>query len=218
MSDVELEALLAESPRDSDRARERLQPETLAAVREALEWLDAALEQSSQGGDVAYSALEPVRDILLDLIMGQYDKRRPVPAVERLLADEAAVDRAMEAELASEGAPEPPKPAPAAPAWRLKLDSLAGRPARVPVEQAREVDPLAVLQRLGMRYKLERSGRKAKAPCPFHDDRHPSMEVDVSKGLWYCFPCGKGGDMVELVRRAKHLDFADAVRFLVEEV
>lgn len=22
----------------------------------------------------------------------------------------------------------------------------------------------------------------------------PSMSIDVEKGLWYCFPCGDGGD------------------------
>jgi hypothetical protein len=45
-------------------------------------------------------------------------------------------------------------------------------------------------------------GRETAFRCPLHDDRHPSLLVDLEKGVWHCFPCGVGGDVVELARLA----------------
>ena len=39
-------------------------------------------------------------------------------------------------------------------------------------------------------------------PLPRHDDRHPSFMVNPESNVWYCFPCGVGGNVVELARRA----------------
>src|SRR5271167_4650157 len=36
--------------------------------------------------------------------------------------------------------------------------------------------------------------RETKVRCPFHQDRTPSMSVNMEKGLWKCFAsCGEGG-------------------------
>ena len=32
--------------------------------------------------------------------------------------------------------------------------------------------------------------------CPLHQDHHPSFVVDASKGLFYCYGCGRGGDII----------------------
>ena len=49
---------------------------------------------------------------------------------------------------------------------------------------------------------LEPSGtHKFKALCPLHDERTPSFHVDAELQVWYCFgACGRGGDVIELVR------------------
>ena len=39
-------------------------------------------------------------------------------------------------------------------------------------------------------------GRQVAFPCPFHEDRHPSMKVDPVKKTWWCWPCRKGGGVV----------------------
>lgn len=36
-------------------------------------------------------------------------------------------------------------------------------------------------------------GRRGLVSCPNHSDRHPSMHIDVSNGLYHCFSCGCGG-------------------------
>src|SRR5262245_34369904 len=64
----------------------------------------------------------------------------------------------------------------------------------------------------------ERKGRRLLWTCPFHDDRHPSFQVDTSRGTWRCWTCGIGGDAAELVMRINKYDFPGAVRFLAELV
>jgi hypothetical protein len=43
-----------------------------------------------------------------------------------------------------------------------------------------------------------------KIVCPFHSDVNPSMMIDLQKGMWYCFGCGKSGDARKFVSDAKH--------------
>jgi hypothetical protein len=37
--------------------------------------------------------------------------------------------------------------------------------------------------------------------CPFHDDRHPSMSVNLESGLYHCFTCGASGGPKRLVTK-----------------
>ena len=37
-------------------------------------------------------------------------------------------------------------------------------------------------------------GGSLKGLCPFHDERSPSFHVTPSRGMYYCFGCGAGGD------------------------
>jgi len=34
--------------------------------------------------------------------------------------------------------------------------------------------------------------------CPWHDDRNPSFWLDAARGVWGCYACGAGGDVVNL--------------------
>jgi 5S rRNA maturation endonuclease (ribonuclease M5) len=47
-------------------------------------------------------------------------------------------------------------------------------------------------QRLGAQFRGE--SVKQVVRCPFHQDKKPSLSIDLSKGVWNCFTgCGKGG-------------------------
>ena len=35
--------------------------------------------------------------------------------------------------------------------------------------------------------------RRGLLRCPFHEDRRPSLSVDLDKGVFHCFGCGTGG-------------------------
>ena len=65
---------------------------------------------------------------------------------------------------------------------------------------------------------LIKSGSGFKAKCPFHKDDTPSMTVSAEKGLWHCFGCGEGGDVIGFVMKIERLSFIEAVRRLAEEV
>lgn len=57
-------------------------------------------------------------------------------------------------------------------------------------------------------------GGSLKGLCPFHDERSPSFHVTPSRGMWYCFGCGEGGDVISFVQKIDHLNFAEAIEKL----
>lgn len=57
-------------------------------------------------------------------------------------------------------------------------------------------------------------GGSLKGLCPFHDERSPSFHVTPSRGLWYCFGCAEGGDVIDFVRKVEHLTFNEAIEKL----
>ena len=64
----------------------------------------------------------------------------------------------------------------------------------------------------------QRKGKRLLWPCPFHDDHHPSFQVDLNRKTWRCWTCGIGGDAAELVKRFNKVDFPAAVKFLADLV
>lgn len=65
---------------------------------------------------------------------------------------------------------------------------------------------------------LKKSGHDSfSGLCPFHTEKTPSFSVSPSKGVFYCFGCGAGGDAIKFLREVEHLDFAEAVERLAKE-
>ncbi len=69
---------------------------------------------------------------------------------------------------------------------------------------------------VGGRTPLRRSGARYVGRCPFHDERTPSFSVDPVKKVYYCFGCQRGGDHIKFVRETENLDFAAAVETLAD--
>jgi DNA primase len=57
-------------------------------------------------------------------------------------------------------------------------------------------------------------GGSLKGLCPFHDEKTPSFNVTPARGLWYCFSCSEGGDVIKFVQKIDSLSFAEAVERL----
>jgi DNA primase len=57
-------------------------------------------------------------------------------------------------------------------------------------------------------------GGSLKGLCPFHDEKTPSFNVTPARGLWYCFSCSEGGDVISFVQRIDNLSFAETVERL----
>ncbi|MGY1593171.1 DNA primase [Geodermatophilus sp. SYSU D00708] len=68
---------------------------------------------------------------------------------------------------------------------------------------------------VGEHLQLKRAGGGSlKGLCPFHDEKSPSFHVTPSRGLYHCFGCGVGGDVIRFVQEIDHLSFGEAVELL----
>lgn len=57
-----------------------------------------------------------------------------------------------------------------------------------------------------------------KGLCPFHDERSPSFHVRPQVGLWHCFGCQEGGDVISFLQKVDGLGFTEAVEHLATRV
>ncbi len=57
-------------------------------------------------------------------------------------------------------------------------------------------------------------GGSLKGLCPFHDEKTPSFNVTPARGLWYCFSCAEGGDVIKFVEKIDNLSFVEGVERL----
>lgn len=46
--------------------------------------------------------------------------------------------------------------------------------------------------------------------CPYHNERTPSWNINLETGLWYCFGCHEGGNIVKLIQKIKNVSKDDA--------
>ncbi len=63
---------------------------------------------------------------------------------------------------------------------------------------------------------LKRDGANWKALCPFHDDKDPSFKVSSIKGIYKCFGCNAGGNVINLVQRLEGISYWEAAEQLCE--
>lgn len=65
---------------------------------------------------------------------------------------------------------------------------------------------------------LKLAGTRYKGLCPFHREKTPSFTVDRSKGLFYCFGCGTGGDIFKFLTLTERFTFPEAVEHVAGRV
>ncbi|ONH22061.1 DNA primase [Pseudofrankia asymbiotica] len=53
--------------------------------------------------------------------------------------------------------------------------------------------------------------------CPFHEEKTPSFNVKPSTGVYHCFGCEQGGDVIRFVREIDGLTFPEAVERLARK-
>jgi len=63
---------------------------------------------------------------------------------------------------------------------------------------------------------LRKAGRNFVGLCPFHQERTPSFTVSPERQMFYCFGCGKGGDVFSFLMMKENLTFGEALRVLAE--
>ena len=90
---------------------------------------------------------------------------------------------------------------------------MAGRIRDEDIALVREQSPIAEV--VGEYLQLRNAGGGSlKGLCPFHDEKTPSFNVTPARGLWYCFSCADGGDVIKFVEKVDNLSFPEAVERL----
>lgn len=70
---------------------------------------------------------------------------------------------------------------------------------------------------IGERIDVKRSGSNFKARCPFHDEKTPSFMISSSKQIFKCFGCGASGDSIKFVMMYDNLSYPDAIRHIASK-
>lgn len=77
----------------------------------------------------------------------------------------------------------------------------------------RDNDLVALVRARGI--ELRPHGKDLAGRCPFHGpDETPSLVITPGKGLFHCFACDAGGDVIEWTRRTEGVSFRHAVEIL----
>lgn len=73
-----------------------------------------------------------------------------------------------------------------------------------------------IVEVIGQFLNLKRRGVNYITQCPFHNEKTPSFNINPSRGIFKCFGCGKGGDVVTFIEEYEKFSFVEAIRWLAE--
>lgn len=59
--------------------------------------------------------------------------------------------------------------------------------------------------------------RKGFCRCPFHSEKTPSFKLFRNNKSFYCFGCGAGGNIINLVSKALNINYLEAMKRLDED-
>ncbi len=89
----------------------------------------------------------------------------------------------------------------------------------IPDDIVREVrERASILDVVGDYVGLKKAGVNYLGLCPFHSEKTPSFTVNPAKGIYHCFGCGAGGDVISFVRHMEGVSFPEAVRLIARRV
>ena len=63
---------------------------------------------------------------------------------------------------------------------------------------------------------LSERGNSYVGKCPFHNENTPSFNVNNEKGLFYCFGCKAGGNIITFTKKYKNFTSNEAVNYISE--
>ncbi len=89
----------------------------------------------------------------------------------------------------------------------------------IPQETIEEIrKQVNIVDVIGQYVQLKKSGKNYLGLCPFHDERSPSFSVVEDKQIFYCFGCGKGGNVFRFLQEIEGVSFPEAVLKVAEDV
>ncbi len=78
-------------------------------------------------------------------------------------------------------------------------------------------DTLQIEEVVGDFVSLKKRGNSLLGLCPFHNEKTPSFNVSVSKGIYKCFGCGEGGNAVDFIMKLEKYSYPEALRYLAKK-
>jgi DNA primase len=81
-------------------------------------------------------------------------------------------------------------------------------------ELKQQIPLLGYLRALDWQPTRQLSRGRLMGLCPLHGDRRPSFLVDPTKHLFYCYGCGRGGDVIRFVEIFHQVKFPQALTVL----
>ena len=83
--------------------------------------------------------------------------------------------------------------------------------AYIPEDKLLEIREAASIEEVvGQYVKLERRGKNLLGLCPFHADSKPSFTVSPDRGIFHCFGCQAGGNVISFVMQYHKMSFPEA--------
>lgn len=73
-----------------------------------------------------------------------------------------------------------------------------------------------IIEIIGDRITLQRSGTNWRALCPFHSEKSPSFFVSEQMQRYRCFGCSEAGDVYTFLEKYEGMSFAEALSFLAD--
>jgi DNA primase len=73
-----------------------------------------------------------------------------------------------------------------------------------------------IVQLIGERVPLKKTGRAYTGICPFHSEKTPSFTVDPDRRTYHCFGCGRHGDIFTWLEELDGLEPVEALKVLAE--
>lgn len=71
-----------------------------------------------------------------------------------------------------------------------------------------------IVDLIGEYVELKHKGREYIGKCPFHDERTGSFTVTPHKGMYYCFGCKKGGDVINFCQDYLSMTYEESISYL----
>jgi DNA primase len=81
-------------------------------------------------------------------------------------------------------------------------------------ELKQQIPLLDYLEALAWRPVRRLSRGRWMGLCPLHDDHQPSFLMDPNKNLFYCYGCGRGGDVIRFAEIYHHMQFPQVLVLL----
>ncbi|MGN0361545.1 MAG: DNA primase [Bilifractor sp.] len=82
------------------------------------------------------------------------------------------------------------------------------------IEEVREKNDIVDV--ISQYVKLQRRGSNYFGLCPFHSEKSPSFSVSRDKQMYYCFGCGKGGNVYTFLMEYENYTFQEAIKVLAQ--